>query len=221
MSLDPYAELGLAKDAPADTIRSAHRRAVKRAHPDAGGSAAAFERVQRSYLILSDPVRREKYDRTGDTADPDSVGRQEAEVRDALAHVIENAMSVPVDWNTQDLSQVVRDQISAMRQKFENDLLVNTKAQAKLASIRRRFKKKAKGDPISHALLEDAFEGKRQHLLQQATEIRKGLDLNERVGAVFDAFTYAYQAPPEMTSARYFEEAARAEQARWFRTMKI
>jgi hypothetical protein len=49
---DPFATLGLTRGASGKEIRAAYRRAAKRAHPDQGGSAEAFRRVQAAAEIL-------------------------------------------------------------------------------------------------------------------------------------------------------------------------
>ena len=59
---DPYAVLGVARDADQATVHTAYRDAVRRTHPDAGGSAAAFEAVQEAYDLLRDPARRRTWD---------------------------------------------------------------------------------------------------------------------------------------------------------------
>lgn len=59
---DPYVVLGVARDADQATIHTAYRDAVRRTHPDAGGSAAAFEAVQEAYDLLRDPARRRTWD---------------------------------------------------------------------------------------------------------------------------------------------------------------
>ena len=59
---DPYAVLGVARGADDAAIHAAYRDAVRRTHPDAGGSAAAFEAVQEAYEVLRDPARRRAFD---------------------------------------------------------------------------------------------------------------------------------------------------------------
>jgi len=59
---DPYAVLGVARGADDAQIHAAYRDAVRRTHPDAGGSAAAFEAVQEAYEVLRDPARRRAFD---------------------------------------------------------------------------------------------------------------------------------------------------------------
>ncbi len=53
MAAEDYFELlGLRRNASAEEIRAAYRKAAKRAHPDQGGSTEAFVRVQRAAEIL-------------------------------------------------------------------------------------------------------------------------------------------------------------------------
>lgn len=63
--IDPYETLGVSRDADATAIKLAYRRLVKKAHPDSGGNADAFSRLNISYELLKDPVRRKVYDDTG------------------------------------------------------------------------------------------------------------------------------------------------------------
>ncbi len=60
--VDPYAVLGVPRGADEAQIHAAYRDAVRRTHPDAGGSAAAFEAVQNAYEVLRDPARRRAWD---------------------------------------------------------------------------------------------------------------------------------------------------------------
>lgn len=64
MTPDPYAVLGVRPNASAAEIRDAYRRRAKTSHPDAGGSADAFDRVTLAYDLLADPGRRFAYDRS-------------------------------------------------------------------------------------------------------------------------------------------------------------
>lgn len=64
--MNPYETLGLARTATADEVKQAYRRRASETHPDKGGNADEFRRVQDAYEVLSDPARRRKYDVTGD-----------------------------------------------------------------------------------------------------------------------------------------------------------
>jgi curved DNA-binding protein CbpA len=68
--------LGIDRDAGEPAIRSAWRKAAKTAHPDSGGDAEHFGKLQAAYDLLKDPVRRRVYDDTGydpQLADPKDI----------------------------------------------------------------------------------------------------------------------------------------------------
>ena len=67
MPPDPYATLGLARDATADQVRAAYRKLAKQHHPDLNpGNATAearFKAVNAANDLLSDPEKRARFDR--------------------------------------------------------------------------------------------------------------------------------------------------------------
>lgn len=68
--MNPYEELDVPVDATDAEIKSAFRERAKRLHPDAGGDAEAFKRINLSAQLLLNPSKRRKYDKGG-TADQD------------------------------------------------------------------------------------------------------------------------------------------------------
>jgi molecular chaperone DnaJ len=72
MARDYYADLGVARDASPEDVKSSFRRLAREHHPDANpGDPAAesrFRRIAEAYEVLSDPDRRRSYDR-GETLD--------------------------------------------------------------------------------------------------------------------------------------------------------
>jgi DnaJ-class molecular chaperone len=65
---DYYDVLGVSKGASADELRKAHRRLVRKHHPDvnkAPDAAAKFAEIQQAYDVLSDPGKRQTYDQFG------------------------------------------------------------------------------------------------------------------------------------------------------------
>ena len=64
---DPYQILGVQRDDSADAIRAAYRKLAKRYHPDLNPgkpeAAERFKAIASAYDLLSDPVKRGRYDR--------------------------------------------------------------------------------------------------------------------------------------------------------------
>ncbi len=77
MSADPYAVLGVSKDASTDEIKKAYRKLAHKHHPDKGGTKedeAKFREVNAAYQILSDPQKRQQFDQFGATGDSAGAG---------------------------------------------------------------------------------------------------------------------------------------------------
>ncbi|KAI1847588.1 hypothetical protein JX266_006440 [Neoarthrinium moseri] len=76
-NIDPYEVLEVDREASADKIKSAYRKQALRTHPDkVQGSESEkqaakekFQQVALAYAVLSDPVRRKRYDATGETSE--------------------------------------------------------------------------------------------------------------------------------------------------------
>ncbi|KAE8145553.1 hypothetical protein BDV25DRAFT_164395 [Aspergillus avenaceus] len=69
--IDPYAVLGVQKDATLPEIKAAHRKLVLKCHPDKikdesmrSKAQDEFQRVQQAYELLSDETKRAKYNNT-------------------------------------------------------------------------------------------------------------------------------------------------------------
>lgn len=82
--LNPYRELDVPMDATEQEIRTARKRRVRKAHPDVGGSAEEFHRVQTAALILLDPKRRRKYDEDGTVEDEEPVDKMSKQATELI-----------------------------------------------------------------------------------------------------------------------------------------
>ena len=65
-----YDVLGLSREAPDKEVRQAYRKLAREHHPDVNGGDKAseekFKRINEAYGVLSDPEKRQKYDKYGD-----------------------------------------------------------------------------------------------------------------------------------------------------------
>ena len=77
-TLDPYAVLGITREATPLQVARAHRRLAKRHHPDLHeGAMEAAERMRRineAWALLSNPIARADYDRSHPSAGTPSGG---------------------------------------------------------------------------------------------------------------------------------------------------
>lgn len=102
--MNPYETLNVPRNAHPDDIKAAYRRCCSTAHPDrVGGSGERMQAVNEAYAVLSDPVRRERYDLTGDAEAP-PIDRMAVEVlRQAFATAIDQDQD-PVRYTEQYLT---------------------------------------------------------------------------------------------------------------------
>jgi curved DNA-binding protein CbpA len=79
---DLYEILKLPREASQDDIQQAHRKLIRKHHPDANpGDPSAEERfkeIQQAYELLSNPEKRQEYDKRFRTSSRGNSGRQRA-----------------------------------------------------------------------------------------------------------------------------------------------
>jgi DnaJ-class molecular chaperone len=79
---DPYKVLGLSREASQDDIQRAHRKLVRKYHPDANPedprAEERFKEVQHAYEVLSDEMKRRQYDEGLRTSSRGRSGRPRA-----------------------------------------------------------------------------------------------------------------------------------------------
>lgn len=162
MTLDPYAALGVPRDATPDAIRAGYRKEAKKAHPDGGGSPDRFAMVKLALDTLSDAERRAHYDRTGECEDkrPDQLES------DAM-NMVMTALDAAVGQSPNpELVDIVSRAASILRQSLAQMTERQRQCDAEAAKVRKlakRFKpKKGKTDRLGPMLeakarsLEDA-----------------------------------------------------------------
>ncbi|KQS82835.1 molecular chaperone DnaJ [Rhizobium sp. Leaf383] len=112
--IDPYAMLGVERDADEAAIKAAYRQVAKTAHPDQGGDGAVFGQLQAAYDLLRDPVRRKIFDDTG--YDP-----QLADPRDLKGLLVIETLVNEVILDEREPGSF--DPVAAMRRRLSDDIV--------------------------------------------------------------------------------------------------
>ncbi len=130
--IDPYAMLGVDRDAGVEAVKLAWRKAAKNAHPDAGGDVDHFSRLQTAYDLLKDPVRRKVYDDTG--YDPELADARDIEG----VLILETLVN---DFILDEREPGSFDPVAAMRRKLTDDIVKNRFHILELERHRARLRK--------------------------------------------------------------------------------
>ena len=79
---DLYKVLGVSRDASQDAVQQAHRKLVRKYHPDANAedpqAEERFKEIQQAYETLSNPQKRREYDKRFHTSSKEDSRRSPA-----------------------------------------------------------------------------------------------------------------------------------------------
>jgi curved DNA-binding protein CbpA len=180
---DPYRILGIAADASDDQIKAAYRQLAKGMHPDTGGDADAFMRMQRACDLLLDPLRRKVFDATGydpEFADP-------SDLQGAL--VIETLVNEIV---LDERQAGTFDPLAGMRAKLAHDI---QKARfhiremeghkARIEGHIERLQRRPETDVLGFML-----KARIEAISRSIAETRRKIDATERALTLLDAYSY-------------------------------
>jgi DnaJ-class molecular chaperone len=141
-----YEDLGVEDTASPEDIKRAFRKRAQKNHPDKGGDDATFQKIEQAYRILSDPIKRLQYDRTGSTRS------FEKEDEDAIAkkELIAIFMSVvqSADPDRTDFRRAIQKVIETRRNQQRDSITGAKSATVTLKSVMHRLRrgKKPKSD---------------------------------------------------------------------------
>jgi curved DNA-binding protein CbpA len=153
---DLYKILGIPKDADKQAIKKAYRKKSMSTHPDKGGTPERFALVKKSYDVLSDDVKRRKYDDTGeiDEGTPDNkfsdLGNIIANIFNQVLQACAQQGKSPIEMDMigsmkQTLSQAISE-LQKQKRIMENVLATDKKLQG-------RFKKKENADNLMENII--------------------------------------------------------------------
>ncbi len=142
----PYDVLGLTREASSATIRAAYRLLSKTHHPDVGGDAETFSKIKMAHDLLIDPVRRHRYDTTGDASESIPEGNVEAEIHSFITQTMLSLMNSGHDVESFDLISEMKAVIhKEIAQRKANIKGLDTEI-AKLEKVKKRISRKTDGE---------------------------------------------------------------------------
>ena len=108
---DPYNALGLSREATQEDIRKAHRKLVRKYHPDANPedprAGERFKKVQQAYEVLSDEKKRREYDEGLRTSSRGSPGRSRSRESSSRPRASAGGRTAGGTTHTVDLSELL------------------------------------------------------------------------------------------------------------------
>lgn len=142
---DLYQILGVGRAALQAEIQKAYRRKAKNSHPDAGGSVEAFGELADAYTVLSDPDRRERYDRTGEIVHP-QLSNLDASAIEIIAQKLGLIIHAEQDVTSMDVAELIERTVCDDIGQRKSGIAGLKRAIERVTRLRERVKRKANGE---------------------------------------------------------------------------
>jgi curved DNA-binding protein CbpA len=150
-----YDELGVASNATAEEIKAAYRRKARETHPDAGGDAETFRRVQTAYDVLSDAEKRQRYDRDGVVFDDAAGVPTAAEIvsralTDMLTQLADGSQSI----EQLDIPRSILGHLAQVTTQIRRGLAARRRKLSEVERLLKRMKRTDGTEPVLERVLE-------------------------------------------------------------------
>jgi len=166
---DLYQILGIRRAAAQDEIQRAYRRKAKTLHPDGGGSVKAFSELSTAYTVLSDPNRRERYDRTGEI-EPLRPNNLDVSAIEVIAQKLGLIIHAECDVTSVDIDALIEQAIREDIAERNAGISSLRRAMERARRLRDRVKRKADGQANMLARVLDWHETTAKSRIKQSEE---------------------------------------------------
>ena len=151
MTTSLYDDLELPRNCTAEEIKQKYRILAQLHHPDKGGDAEKFKQIRLAYDVLSDPIKREHYDSTGDhysdvNLDSEVMGRLVAMLSQFVQHI-----NPEID----DLILNMRIEIRSLQQQTTNSIVECNNLIDKMNIISKKIKLKKEGENLFKSVVDN------------------------------------------------------------------
>lgn len=142
---DLYDWLDVSRTADEATIRKAFRKRSKETHPDVGGASGDFELTRTALLVLKDPRRRDRYDRTGEVDDEfvdNDIANAISQIGKIITIVIEETIAGKGSIERHDVLKKAKESLRGAIESAEKGLAAVDIREQAVNKLAERFKRK-------------------------------------------------------------------------------
>lgn len=199
-----YDLLGVPIDATQADIHKAYKRKAKKAHPDAGGTAEAFQKLAQAYEILGDEKRRAQYDKSGFTgeAQPDnSLTQIYSEIGEQLGKVLNEHAAVGQDCEAFDVLDATAQKFRIRIAERDNKIEQMERTIAKYRKVAKRTKTKKKD---GQNVLRMLFEARAATGANMVKELREHNAMDQKAIDLLLSHEYEFDQPTQMHISNFY-----------------
>lgn len=167
-------------------IKRAYLKLCKKFHPDKGGNTDDFHLLKNAFEILSDPIKREKYDKTGEFSNTEEFEIEEKAKGIFITSFLEavNQYGDKV-FQVDVIARIVSNTYQNI-QKFETNKKKNKTKISFLEKVKTKIIKKSEGINLIEKLLEEQILQLENHLIK----IDNDLVLCEKVNKLCEDYKF-------------------------------
>jgi curved DNA-binding protein CbpA len=193
-----YDILGVDKSASPDEIKTAYRKKAQETHPDKGGDADEFKKVQNAYDILSNSDKRATYDKTG------RVKTKEEMEEDAYKNLVGCWLKALNEFDTKEEIDIETfDIVKGIRTHIDNtmkDIKTKVKDMNKNIKKREKFLKRFKYKGSKNNMVHKAVKSQIDDLEASIREAEEVMEIGKIMRRLLPDFEYNFSAnspPPD------------------------
>ena len=183
MTTSLYDDLELPKTCTSEEIKQKYRILAQLHHPDKGGDVEKFKRMKLAYEVLSDPIKREHYDSTGDHYNDVNL---DSEVMARLAIMISQFVQ-HINPEIDDLILKMRIEIRALQQLTNSAIVECNNLINKMNIISKKIKLKKEGENLLKSVIDKKVLGLHTELIHH----KRGLIVFDRMLEVIDDYHFS------------------------------
>ena len=178
-----YDDLELPKNCTSEEIKQKYRILAQIHHPDKGGDVEKFKRMKLAYEVLSDPIKREHYDSTGDHYNDINL---DSEVMGRLAVMLSQFVQ-HINPEFDDLILKMRIEIRALQQLTTTAIVECNNLIDKMNVISKKIRLKKEGENLLKLVVDKKVLGLHNEVINH----KRGLIVFARMLEVLDDYHYS------------------------------